>query len=91
MKGNGFHDAENEVDPDTDDDHERVRSRKLSESSGYADSDLHDYKVIYLPYRLNILILLFIISFNYLSYFVLFIPIEFQGLNNRFADFQYFC
>ena len=66
MKHNGYHDAENEVDPDTDDDPERVHSGKLSESSGYAGSDLYDYKVIYLSYRLNILILLFIISFNYL-------------------------
>ena len=48
MKDNGYHDAENEVDPDTDDDPERVHSGKLSESSGYAGSDLYDYKVIYL-------------------------------------------
>lgn len=45
MKDNGYHDAENEVDPETDDDPERVLSGKLSESSGYAGSDLYDYKV----------------------------------------------
>ncbi|KAG2674690.1 hypothetical protein I3760_13G149700 [Carya illinoinensis] len=44
MKDNGYHDAENEVDPETDDDPERVDSGKLSESSGYAGSDLYDYK-----------------------------------------------
>ncbi|OMO63032.1 hypothetical protein COLO4_32772 [Corchorus olitorius] len=44
MKDNGYHDAENEADPDTDDDPERVLSGKLSESSGYAGSDLYDYK-----------------------------------------------
>lgn len=43
-KDNGYHDAENEVDPETDDDRERVHSGKLSESSGYAGSDLYDYK-----------------------------------------------
>lgn len=45
-KDNGYHDAENEVDPETDDDPERVHSGKLSESSGYAGSDLYDYKVV---------------------------------------------
>jgi len=45
MKDNGFHDAENEVDPNSDDDRERVLSGKLSESSGSAASDLYDYKV----------------------------------------------
>ncbi|KAK6235488.1 hypothetical protein SCA6_010825 [Theobroma cacao] len=44
MKDNGYHDAENEADPDTDDEPERVLSGKLSESSGYAGSDLYDYK-----------------------------------------------
>lgn len=44
VKDNGYHDAENEVDPETDDDPERVLSGKLSESSGYAGSDLYDYK-----------------------------------------------
>lgn len=44
MKENGYHDAENEVDQDSDDDPERVLSGKLSESSGSADSDLYDYK-----------------------------------------------
>ncbi|XP_015579001.2 rho GTPase-activating protein 7 isoform X2 [Ricinus communis] len=47
IKDNGYHDAENEVDQETDDDAdaERVLSGKLSESSGYAGSDLYDYKV----------------------------------------------
>ncbi|XP_058196402.1 rho GTPase-activating protein 6-like isoform X3 [Rhododendron vialii] len=44
IKDNGFHDAENEVDPDSDDDPERVLSGKMSESSGYAGSDLYNYK-----------------------------------------------
>ncbi|XP_031284096.1 rho GTPase-activating protein 7 isoform X1 [Pistacia vera] len=44
IKDNGYHDAENEVDPETDDDRERALSGKLSESSGYAGSDLYDYK-----------------------------------------------
>jgi hypothetical protein len=47
-KGNGFHDAENDVDQDMDDDNgaERILSGKLSESSGYAGSDLYDCKVL---------------------------------------------
>ncbi|KAL5708405.1 Rho GTPase-activating protein 7 [Ranunculus cassubicifolius] len=44
-KDNGYHDAENEVDIEPNDDHERVLSGKLSESSGYAGSDLYDNKV----------------------------------------------
>ncbi|KAI3523870.1 hypothetical protein L1887_02336 [Cichorium endivia] len=44
-KNNGYHDAENEADQETDEDPERVLSGKLSESSGYACSDLYDYKV----------------------------------------------
>ncbi|KAE9606280.1 putative Rho GTPase activation protein [Lupinus albus] len=44
VKENGSHDAENEVGRETDDDAERVHSGKLSESSGYAGSDLYDYK-----------------------------------------------
>ncbi|KAG8660263.1 rho GTPase-activating protein 7 isoform X1 [Manihot esculenta] len=44
VKENGYHDAENEVDQETDDGGERVLSGKLSESSGYAGSDLYDYK-----------------------------------------------
>ncbi|KAM1000344.1 hypothetical protein ACFX2A_007102 [Malus domestica] len=44
LKDNGYHDAENEVDLETDDDPDRVHSGKLSESSGYAGSDLYDYK-----------------------------------------------
>ena len=46
MKDNGYHDAENEVDQDTDNDPERAHSGKLSESSGSAGSDLYDYKVL---------------------------------------------
>ncbi|XP_077250883.1 rho GTPase-activating protein 7-like [Tasmannia lanceolata] len=45
VRDNGYHDAENDVDAEIDDDHERVLSGKLSESSGYAGSDLYDYKV----------------------------------------------
>ena len=47
-KDNGFHDAENDVDQEMDDDNgaERILSGKLSESSGYAGSDLYDYKVL---------------------------------------------
>ncbi|XP_024311708.1 rho GTPase-activating protein 7 isoform X3 [Brachypodium distachyon] len=46
VKGNGFHDAENDVEQEMDDDNgaERILSGKLSESSGYAGSDLYDYK-----------------------------------------------
>ncbi|GAU22150.1 hypothetical protein TSUD_251780, partial [Trifolium subterraneum] len=44
VKENGYHDAENENDQETDDDADRVHSGKLSESSGYAGSDLYDYK-----------------------------------------------
>ncbi|CAN4123192.1 unnamed protein product [Withania somnifera] len=44
IKDNGYHDAENEVDPDTDDDCDRILSGKLSESSGSAASDLYDDK-----------------------------------------------
>ncbi|XVF25107.1 hypothetical protein REPUB_Repub13aG0185500 [Reevesia pubescens] len=43
MKDNGYYDAENEADPDTDEDPERVLSGKLSENSGSASSDLYDY------------------------------------------------
>lgn len=43
-KNNGYHDAHNEVDAETDDDHDRVLSGKLSESSGSVASDLYDYK-----------------------------------------------
>ncbi|KAL7174380.1 hypothetical protein ACSBR2_033611 [Camellia fascicularis] len=39
-----YHDAENEGDPDTDDDPDRVLSGKLTESSGYIGNDLCDYK-----------------------------------------------
>ncbi|KAL4332449.1 hypothetical protein GQ457_07G043160 [Hibiscus cannabinus] len=44
VKDNGYHDAENEASPDSDEDPERVHSGKLSESSGYAGSDLYDCK-----------------------------------------------
>ena len=54
MKDNGYHDAENEVDPETDDDPERVHSGKLSESSGSAGSDLYDYKVLSLSLSLSL-------------------------------------
>ncbi|KAK8520599.1 hypothetical protein V6N13_030956 [Hibiscus sabdariffa] len=43
-KDNGYHDAENEADLDTDNDPERVLSGKLSECSGYAGSYLYGYK-----------------------------------------------
>ncbi|CAI9106267.1 OLC1v1005388C1 [Oldenlandia corymbosa var. corymbosa] len=43
-KDNGYHDAENEVDLETDDDDDRVLSGKLSETSGSVASDLYDYK-----------------------------------------------
>ncbi|XP_022856468.1 rho GTPase-activating protein 6-like isoform X2 [Olea europaea var. sylvestris] len=45
IKNNGYHDAENEVDPETEDDCYRRLSGKLSESSGSAASDLYDYKL----------------------------------------------
>ncbi|KAI4368646.1 hypothetical protein MLD38_017182 [Melastoma candidum] len=44
VKVNGYHDMENEADPETDDDQERVHSGKLSESSGLNGHDLYDYK-----------------------------------------------
>jgi hypothetical protein len=43
-KGNGFHDAENDVDQELDD-AERILSGKLSETSASARADLNDYKV----------------------------------------------
>ncbi|XP_073054328.1 rho GTPase-activating protein 7-like isoform X3 [Primulina eburnea] len=46
IKVNGYHDAENEVDPETDYDRDRRLSGKLSESSGSAASDLYDCKAI---------------------------------------------
>ncbi|KAI3461160.1 hypothetical protein Pfo_017823 [Paulownia fortunei] len=46
IKVNGYHDAQNEVDPETDFDCDRRHSGKLSESSGSAASDLYDYKAI---------------------------------------------
>lgn len=48
IKKNGYHDAENEVQQETDDDQDRVLSGKLSETSGYAGSDLYDDKVLVL-------------------------------------------
>ncbi|XP_031121526.1 rho GTPase-activating protein 7-like isoform X2 [Ipomoea triloba] len=44
VKDNGYHDAENEVGQESDDDHDRVLSGKLSENSSSAASDLYDYK-----------------------------------------------
>lgn len=44
---NEYHNAENEVEPVTDDDdNERALSGKMSESSGDTSSDLYEYKVI---------------------------------------------
>lgn len=43
---NVYHNAENEVEPVTDDDNERALSGKMSESSGCTGSDLYEYKVI---------------------------------------------
>ena len=45
IKENGYHDAENGADQETDEDPERIHSGKLSESSGYACSDLYEFKV----------------------------------------------
>ncbi|KAK6118071.1 hypothetical protein DH2020_048185 [Rehmannia glutinosa] len=42
VKVNGYHDAENEVDPEADYDRDRRLSGKLSESSGSAASDSND-------------------------------------------------
>ncbi|KAJ6831912.1 rho GTPase-activating protein 7-like isoform X1 [Iris pallida] len=44
-KDNSHHEVDNGIDLEVDDDPERVLSGKLSESSGYAGSDLYDYKV----------------------------------------------
>ncbi|KAJ9537155.1 hypothetical protein OSB04_029888 [Centaurea solstitialis] len=44
-KDNGYHDAENEAEQESDEDPERILSGKLSESSGYTCSDLYDFKV----------------------------------------------
>ncbi|CAH9100086.1 unnamed protein product [Cuscuta epithymum] len=44
VKGIGYHDAENEALQESDDDHDRVLSGKLSDSSSSAASDLYDYK-----------------------------------------------
>jgi hypothetical protein len=75
IKDNGYHDAENEVDVETDDDPDRVHSGKLSESSGYAGSDLYDYKVSLSLSHVRLLsiillmwgLILFIITFKLLS------------------------
>ncbi|OAY66414.1 Rho GTPase-activating protein 7, partial [Ananas comosus] len=45
IKDNGYHDAVNDADPETDIDAERVLSGKLSGSSGYGGGDLYDCKV----------------------------------------------
>ena len=72
MRDNGYHDAENEVDPDTEDDPERVHSGKLSESSGYAGSDLYDYKVssFSLSLSLSLYIYIYIYIYIYLCMYV---------------------
>ncbi|WOK96040.1 rho GTPase-activating protein 7 isoform X3 [Canna indica] len=45
VKDNGYHDAENDAEPEMESDNdEHVLSGKLSESSGYAGSDLYEYK-----------------------------------------------
>lgn len=44
VNDNGYHDAENDHEAEMEDG-ERVLSGKLSESSGYAGSDLYDFKV----------------------------------------------
>jgi hypothetical protein len=64
-KGNGFHDAENDVDQEMDDDNgaERILSGKLSQSSGYAGSDLYDYKVYHAPCNLQLQSLLFMLLY----------------------------
>lgn len=41
----GYHDAQNDLDAEVDEDFERVLSGGLSESSGHIDSDVFDYKV----------------------------------------------
>ncbi|GER40737.1 Rho GTPase activation protein (RhoGAP) with PHdomain [Striga asiatica] len=46
VKINGYHDAENEVDPEADIDRDRRLSGRLSESSGSAAIDLYDYKAV---------------------------------------------
>lgn len=47
MKDNGYHNVENKVDQETDEDVAHVHSGKLSESSnGYTDNELYDYNVI---------------------------------------------
>ena len=66
MRDNGYHDAENEVDPDTEDDPERVLSGKLSESSGYAGSDLYDYKVSSLSLSLSLSLYIYIYIYIYI-------------------------
>lgn len=64
-KDNGYHDAENEVDPDSDDDPERVLSGKMSESSGYAGSDLYNYKVLSLSLSLHLPVLVLVKFFQH--------------------------
>ncbi|XP_047982795.1 rho GTPase-activating protein 7-like isoform X2 [Salvia hispanica] len=46
VKVNGYHDAENEVDPETGIVSDRRHSGKLSESSGSAARDVYDYKAV---------------------------------------------
>ncbi|KAK4760533.1 hypothetical protein SAY87_005426 [Trapa incisa] len=47
-KQNGYHDAENEDDQETDENPERIINRKkLSETSGHNGGDLYEYKIIH--------------------------------------------
>ena len=59
-KDNGYHDSENVIDPEMVGEPERVLSGKLSESSGYAGSDLYDIKVVI--FLSSLFHLLFLIS-----------------------------
>ena len=70
-KDNGFHDAENDVDQEMDDDNgvERILSGKLSESSGYAGSDLYDYKVWFCVLLCFILLIFLIIGVWWFYYY----------------------
>lgn len=43
----GYHDAQNDLDAEADEDFDRVMSGGLSESSGHVETDVYDYKVSY--------------------------------------------
>lgn len=49
VKDNGYCSTGKDKDLEMNVDPERVLSGKLSESSGYAGSDLYDYKVLFNP------------------------------------------